>query len=345
MPALFPVDNTLGALFIGTVSSSIVYGVTSLQVWNYYTNHCSRDRLPLKLFVAILMVIDSVNVAFILYTTYRNSVTNFGDYRSNAGRPWSLIAAAFSAMLLEGSVQHFYAYRVYQLSGKFPYLPAMISASSLAAFVVGTVFCVEALEHPREPSSYMKYSISSLACKILCDFLITVGMVYTLLRKRSFVRRTNSTINLLAVYMVNCGTLNLVSTISCLILRVRYPGTLTFVPLFFIMVRLYFCAFMAILNSRDGLRETLNGPDNAIVTFSQFKARHGITGVTSTTVPNRVDDTPEPNINESAQMPFPPVPPAKSFSGSVLDFDREKCAGPHGPESLSESDEIDSQPN
>ncbi|KAI9453077.1 hypothetical protein BJY52DRAFT_865094 [Lactarius psammicola] len=55
MPALIPVHNTLGALFIGTVLSSILYGVTWLQVYSYYNTHCSRDRWPLKSFVAFLM--------------------------------------------------------------------------------------------------------------------------------------------------------------------------------------------------------------------------------------------------------------------------------------------------
>ncbi|KAH9060074.1 hypothetical protein EDB87DRAFT_662054 [Lactarius vividus] len=48
MPALIPVHNTLGALLIGTVLSSIIYGVTWLQVYSYYNSHCSRDRWPLK---------------------------------------------------------------------------------------------------------------------------------------------------------------------------------------------------------------------------------------------------------------------------------------------------------
>ncbi|KAH9028444.1 hypothetical protein EDB83DRAFT_1900406 [Lactarius deliciosus] len=48
--------------------------------------------------------------------------------------------------------------------------------------------------------------------------------------------------------------------ISCLILFVRYPDTLIYTTPSFIMVRLSLCAFMSILNSRDHLRETLDGP-------------------------------------------------------------------------------------
>ncbi|KAH9075021.1 hypothetical protein EDB83DRAFT_2312479 [Lactarius deliciosus] len=84
MPALIPVDNTLGALFIGTVLSSILYGVTWLQVYYYYNDHCSRDRWPLKFFVAFLMLVDTTNLVFVIYEPYLVAITNFGDYESNA---------------------------------------------------------------------------------------------------------------------------------------------------------------------------------------------------------------------------------------------------------------------
>jgi len=51
-----------------------------------------------------------------------------------------------TATVLEVSVQHFYAYRIYLLSKGSPYLPAAISVVSLAAFGVGTVFGVKDLE-------------------------------------------------------------------------------------------------------------------------------------------------------------------------------------------------------
>ncbi|KAH9037734.1 hypothetical protein EDB84DRAFT_1480127 [Lactarius hengduanensis] len=90
MPALIPMDNTLGALFIGTVLSSIIYGVTWLQVYSYYNSHSSGDRWPLKSFVAFLMLVESANLAFGIYPTYDLVVTNFGDYQAaNTFTPWS----------------------------------------------------------------------------------------------------------------------------------------------------------------------------------------------------------------------------------------------------------------
>ncbi|KAH9079203.1 hypothetical protein EDB83DRAFT_1245046 [Lactarius deliciosus] len=67
-----------------------------------------------------------------------------------------------------------------------------------------------------------------------------------------------------------------VFAISCVILLAKYPNTLLYAPPFFILNRLYFCAFMSVLNSRDHLRETLDGQEG-VITFSQLKERTGTT--------------------------------------------------------------------
>jgi hypothetical protein len=104
MPALIPVDNTLGALLIGTVLSSMcvrlitgylsqdliepdrlssIYGITWLQVYSYYNSHSSRDRWPLKFFVSshvlcpMLGVLSTpLQVAFLMYTFSKASLSN-----------------------------------------------------------------------------------------------------------------------------------------------------------------------------------------------------------------------------------------------------------------------------
>ncbi|KAH9029785.1 hypothetical protein EDB83DRAFT_1859665 [Lactarius deliciosus] len=317
MPALIPVDNTLGALFIGTVLSSIIYGVTWLQVYSYYNTHSSGDRWPLKSFVAFLMLVDSANLAFGIYPTYDLVVTNFGDYQAaNIFTPWSQAALGLSTVILESSVQHFYAYRIYRLGWRSPYLPIAISVSSLTEFGIGTAFSTYIPAASFGNGSFT----ATLSCKVLCDVLITVGMVYTLLNNRTHVRRTNNMLNLLAIYTINCGILHLVFAITCVVLFARYPNALIYTAPFFIMVRLSLCAFMSILNSRDHLRETLDGPEGAVlVTLTQ----------TSTTVPSGArDTTTEASPNTTAAIPkcLPPVlvSPDTPFADSVVPFDRDK---------------------
>ncbi|KAH8978709.1 hypothetical protein EDB92DRAFT_2107904 [Lactarius akahatsu] len=338
MPALIPVDNTLGALFIGTFLSSIIYGVTWLQVYSYYSGHSSEDRWPLKSFVgppramshtwnlnealqvAFLMLVDTVGLVFCIYTTYQFGITNFGDYRSLLTDVWSHSAMSLSAIVLSASVQHFYAYRIYRLSGGSPYLPAAIvrpcnlfgagthsheqSVTSLTEFSIGIVYSAKILMHIHDPysGSFKGFFIATLTPKVLCDIFVTSGMVYYLLSNRTQVRRTNNVLNLLAIYSINCGILHLVSAIVCVTLFAKYPDTLIYAPFLFITFRLSLCAFMAILNSRDYLRETLDGPGGVVTTFTQPEFRTG------TTVPWGAQGTMKPSTNT-------PVPPTRPRSG------------------------------
>ncbi|KAH9064378.1 hypothetical protein EDB87DRAFT_1321050 [Lactarius vividus] len=331
MPALIPVHNTLGALFIGTILSSILYGVTWLQVYSYYSGHCSRDRWPLKCFVAFLMLVDTVNLAFVIYTTYQFGVTNFGDYLSNASKPlaWCQSVTTLSAIVLDVSVQHFYVYRIYHLGGGSPFLPAAISIVSLTALSIGVACCVKVMGHIHDPVIHkiQELAIASLSCKVLCDVFITSGMVYYLLINRTQFRRTNNVLNLLAIYSINCGTLHLAFAISSVALIVRYKNTLIYAPSLFIMFRLSFCAFMAILNSRDNLRETLDGQDGVVfATLTQLNAHRS----RGTVVPFGTQDTTEASTNMAVPKGLPPhsVYSNTSSSASVDAFDRERYTVP-----------------
>ncbi|KAI9453082.1 hypothetical protein BJY52DRAFT_865519 [Lactarius psammicola] len=327
MPALIPVHNTLGALFIGTILSSVLYGVTWLQVYYYYNSHCSRDRWPLKSFVAFLMLLDTVNLVFVIHEPYNVAITNFGDYLSDAFQQlsWGQSAIALSTIVLDFSVQNFYAYRIYRLGRGSPYLPVAISVVSLAELGVGIVYSTKILKYIHEPGTrFEEFLIPTLSCKVLCDVLITVGMVYYLLSNRTRVRRTDNVLNLLTIYTINCGTLHLVFAICCVILLAKYRDTLIYIPFLFVTIRLSLCAFMSILNSRDNLRETLDRPGGVVSTFTQLKVRAG------TAVPWATRDTMEASTNMAVPKSLPPASVSfdTSSSDSGMASDRKKYPVP-----------------
>ncbi|KAH9982030.1 hypothetical protein BGW80DRAFT_1261096 [Lactifluus volemus] len=81
-------------------------------------------------------------------------------------------------------------------------------------------------------------------------------MVYYLLTRDSKIKRHRSSTSpttILAVYCINSGFLSLVFATICLVTAICYPCTLIYAPFWFILVRLYSCSFMAMLNSRDHL--------------------------------------------------------------------------------------------
>ncbi|KAF8148139.1 hypothetical protein K438DRAFT_1472977, partial [Mycena galopus ATCC 62051] len=86
--SLIPLDNSLGAWLIGLIVSSVLFGVTCLQVYLYFTRHCARDPVFLKTFVALLLALDAFNLALVSHGFYFLTVTNFGDYVVLGAAPW-----------------------------------------------------------------------------------------------------------------------------------------------------------------------------------------------------------------------------------------------------------------
>jgi hypothetical protein len=214
------------------------------------------------------------------------------------------------------------------VSRSSPYLPAAISAISLIAFGFGIVFGTKVLESLASTGNPSQgFFLATVSCNVLCDVLITFGMVYTLFSNRTQVQRTNNVLNLLAIYAINCGILNLAFSTACITLLAVYRNALIYTPPSFIMIRLYFCAFMAILNSRNNLREALDGRESVVTTFTQLKARTG------PTIPGGVQVTTESSTSTTVPRSLPPVKVSSdaSFSDSVIAFDRGKYPTPPVP--------------
>ncbi|KAJ7239270.1 hypothetical protein C8J57DRAFT_1528228 [Mycena rebaudengoi] len=113
--SLIPMDDLLGPWLTAIIVSSIVFGVTCLQIYLYYTKYSSRDSKYLKLLVGFIMLMDTLHLVFISMLFYETTVTNFGDFTELGVAPWSLDAQIVVGGFLETLVQMFYAVRVWLL--------------------------------------------------------------------------------------------------------------------------------------------------------------------------------------------------------------------------------------
>ncbi|KAK6988097.1 hypothetical protein R3P38DRAFT_3229648 [Favolaschia claudopus] len=97
--SLIPLDNFLGTWLIGLILSSVLFGVTCLQIFLYFTKYCSRDRGILKIFVLFLFALDAFHLALVSHSLYSVVVTNFGDYVQLGIAPWSLLGSVAPSTL------------------------------------------------------------------------------------------------------------------------------------------------------------------------------------------------------------------------------------------------------
>ncbi|ETW79417.1 hypothetical protein HETIRDRAFT_233377, partial [Heterobasidion irregulare TC 32-1] len=87
--------------------------------------------------------------------------------------------------------------------------------------------------------------------------------------------RTNRAIDLLIEYALNTSLLTTMFAIATLITFVTMDKTLVYTPFFMILVRLYSCSFMSTLNSRDVVRQELDGSGSEVVDLSRMSAMEG----------------------------------------------------------------------
>ncbi|KAH9012808.1 hypothetical protein EDB85DRAFT_2296552 [Lactarius pseudohatsudake] len=298
MPALIPLDNVLGVFFLGVIFSSILYGVIWLQVYSYFTQHCKGDRLFLKCFVALLLILDTLQLAFVVHGFYVSGVTNFGDYLADSrGVSRSKVLLESSLPVLSSSTSRTLRSKCHLTMRQtfvLVFTPGEFTTVvlSLAELGLGIVYLVRwqvtqllfpfvlllilhsSFQYPYFDQAKVQIPnlIAGLSMQVACDLTITTSMVYYLLsRHETVVKRANLAITtVLALYCINSGALTLVFTITCFATFVRFTHTLIYAPFFFILVRLYACAFMAILNSRSRLRTALNAEveKGTIISFS-----------------------------------------------------------------------------
>ncbi|KAF8148151.1 hypothetical protein K438DRAFT_1989331 [Mycena galopus ATCC 62051] len=270
--SLIPLDNSLGAWLIGLIVSSVLFGVTSLQVYLYFTKHCARDPVFLKTYVALLLALDACNLALAAHGFYFLTVTNFGDYVVLGAAPWSILHMKVQivvGVLLTAMVQLFYAFRIYILSNKSLVLPVIIGVLAFANLALSIVSVHKAfhVKYFNLGWEVIPEFVASLSMGVSCDVLIAGAMVYHLLRNKTDFHRTSKVINLLVAYSLRSGTITMIFAICDLVALSAASSTLIYAPFFFILIRFYGLSFMSILNSRDHVREQLFATTQGMITI------------------------------------------------------------------------------
>lgn len=71
-------DLTLGCMFIGLLINVFLYGMSVVQGYMYFVNFKS-DKLFMRVFVAVLLVADTLNCVLDCGFMYQYLVSNFGN--------------------------------------------------------------------------------------------------------------------------------------------------------------------------------------------------------------------------------------------------------------------------
>ncbi|KAJ7306143.1 hypothetical protein DFH08DRAFT_517435 [Mycena albidolilacea] len=257
-----PLGSLLGPWLIGLVVSSIVFGITCLQVYLYYTKFSSRDSLFMKVFVAVLMILDIVHATLLTISYYVTSVDNFGDFEAISTAPcsfpqWPVYYCFVILFHSQGTDRGWSSFEqsspdVLCLSDLDPVKQITLVARRdyilhfrRAVLCYSMVKSLQALSFKLQTQA-IPFSLTALTFETACNILISGSMVYLLARNRTGFSKTNRAVNTLIAYMLNSGLLVAIFAVSCIVTFLTSTTTLIYGIFFFILVRLYGCSFMSI---------------------------------------------------------------------------------------------------
>jgi len=186
---------------------------------------------------------------------------------------WAINVQADVNALVGVLVELFYARRVYIMS-KSIVVPVIVAILGGIHFGLGFVFTAKSFTLKQ----FSRYgSLTWVVCvgmgsAALADIIIALVMCWCLYHKRTGFSKTDSMVVTLMAYSINSGLLTSILATCMLVSFVGWRSTLMFDVFFWLMGKCYVNSFLAMLNSRDTLRERSYN-DNLSNTFDKWLVR------------------------------------------------------------------------
>ncbi|KAI0326042.1 hypothetical protein GY45DRAFT_1374274 [Cubamyces sp. BRFM 1775] len=245
--ALFPklpsLNNTYGAVLIGTYVSLILYGVTLHQAYRYFRLSGS-DSSATKIYVAGLLTLDTFHTVVCMHISYWYLVQNYFDPLRLYTGVWSINLLSVLVGVTIIACQCFYARRVYLLGRQYRILVLATAVMFLAELGCSITLSVKAFVEPSY-TDFRKFAwLISVAFGIvvLADVLLTGVLILTLNRSRTGFRRIFSAL--------------------IFIFALVSPSNMIYIGCDSVAAKLYVNSVLAALNFR---RSFASGEDNGVL--------------------------------------------------------------------------------
>ncbi|KAF9257836.1 hypothetical protein L218DRAFT_990847 [Marasmius fiardii PR-910] len=249
------VRQNAGPSLIGSYLAAVLYGATAVQTYLYFNRHCKRDAVPTRIFVAVLSLLDTLNIACLMHTLWRELVEYNGDIitaLTTMSRWPTLQTFDVTSATIIFLVQIFYAYRVWLVSEKSFVLPTFIAALSIASFIQGPINLSQQLRGEESSGTL----IAGMSLSVAADLFISAGLVHYLLKAReSAIKSTETIVDKLIVYSLTTGGIAGAENLLTLLLGVIFPESAYLTISYFPMCKVYVNCLLALLNARDHLKK------------------------------------------------------------------------------------------
>lgn len=219
------------------------------QVYLYFATF-KRDPLWIRIFVLVLFLADTVNVAFMWTYMYDSLVLHFNDAEFLRHANWVFSTDPAMVSIISSMVQCFFAFRVRTLRRSI--WPALVIVVLALASLIGGLATAVAVKFVPTFEEFQKFKIPVtiwLVAAALCDIVITSLLVDFLMKHKTGFEKTDTKLDRLMKLIIQTGMATCIcAVIDCILFLVDPTGLhLIFnLPL----ANLYSNALMSTLNAR-----------------------------------------------------------------------------------------------
>ncbi|KAK0185037.1 hypothetical protein F5146DRAFT_1144750 [Armillaria mellea] len=257
--------------------------------------------------VALLWILDTLQVALIVHALYFYLIKSFGDSAALLRIIWNVPLQLLTTMLIISGVQALYAVRIWKLGRHFHVvLPWFIFLALAVTFGTGVYVMYDTYTLATFTTleiSTIKVSIYTVSSTMAgADFIIAGTMCFLLHKGRSMTNFSSTTriIKGLMRLVVMSGILTSACSLFIVVAYAAWPNTLTFLAIDLVLPKLYINSLLAMLNSRRGSGANVGQRvPIKMIRFAPHDTASGLvdSGQASTTLPDSSVTGVETDIN------------------------------------------------
>ncbi|KIM37533.1 hypothetical protein M413DRAFT_30747 [Hebeloma cylindrosporum] len=252
------IENTFGALEIGSSIAVFLFGIVTLQAFLYFTRF-GKDHIQIKALVGTVWCLELGHTISLAYEVYRTTISLYGRPEAATKVP-SFGALTILGGLITMLVQSFFSYRIWKL---FPhpwrYLGMLCTTLAAIRGIMSVYAGIMGILSPSLVEYQVRFQTFIGAILLIgagIDLTIAVSMVYVLLEMPQMgVTRSRVTriVDRGLAYTIRTGIVTSIGAISVVALYHAMSGTLVYLAIYACIAKLYSNSLLSTLNSRGNL--------------------------------------------------------------------------------------------
>ncbi|KAL5480731.1 hypothetical protein ACEPAI_9671 [Sanghuangporus weigelae] len=227
-------SSTFGVIYWGFIIATALFGISVVQGYFFFLGN--KDSWKLRLFVALMLLLDLSTTALSSEALHYYLVVNFGNPLALLYMIKPYVAEYAITLIIIFLSQTFYMWQIYAVN-RTAWIPLLITKFLLATCSLGggialtvELFKVGLLIENLSDSTIMICLSIATSFAAACDIVSTAAMCYYLAFRRSAYKETNTLLKMLLFFAVNRGVLVAVAQVGHLALFVAFPSRAYWMP-------------------------------------------------------------------------------------------------------------------